>query len=390
MLLPSVMNGVTVYDAQPGLAVPPIPINFYSALSSPAYFAAMRFLSENLQRLPRQVKLNGAAPEKPHPLDYLLEKRPNRYQNSTMLWRTLYFHAAHYNNGYLRIERDPVTFAPIGFHTLLSENILPFRYDDGKGGGPVQYFAEFTTRKIYNGDDVIHLAGMSYDGIRGIDGIALHGGTLQQASTLDRFQTKFLQKGTNILGVISFQGDVSKEKFEEVRQMLREKYSGIESEENLLLGNGAEYKNNTINPQQSQLNEQQMMSTKKIAQITGVDPAFLFDKSESKYTGIAEAGENVVRWTLSPWIEQIEDELSIKLLSEAEIKQGFWINIDTSALIKGDLKQQTDIALQKKAAGVFTANQALVELGYPKSTDSEADKLKTSGDTSPQKPPAAA
>lgn len=377
-------SGLTFYDSTPGLTVPPIPITAYSALSMPAYFRAISFLSETLSSLPRSVTLKGAKAETPHPLDKLLERRPNRYQNATMAFRTLFFAAAHYANGYMRIERDPTTFAPIALHNLPPENMLPFRYDDGKGEGPLQYFADIATRKVYNGQDVIHLAGMSYCGMRGIDAVALHTGTIQRAGTLDRFMTKFLQKGTNLKASVEFQGDVTPEKFEQVRTMLRDRFTGIDATDDvLLLGNGAQLKNATLSPQSSQLVEQQALSTKQIAQMTGVDPAFMFDRSESKYANIEDAGQNVVRYTLRPWIEQAEDEFSLKLLSDAELDQGHWVNIDPDALLRGDTKAQTSNAIAKKNAGMTTANEARDELGLPKSDDVDADKLKTLGDTAP-------
>ena len=376
-------NGITVFDAQSRSAVPATPINFYSALSVPAYYRAVTFLSDNLASLPRSVTQDGTKPPTPHPLDKLLNRRPNGYQNSTMLWRTLFFHAAHYQNGYVRIERDPLTLRPVALHTLMSEGVLPFRYDDGQGGGPVQYFKDLKTGTIYLGDDVIHLAACSYDGMRGIDGTALHTGTLQQAATLDKFTTKYLMTGTNIRGSIEFQGELTKEKADQVRQQLREQFQGIDAQDDVILLGDATLKNATTSPQQSQLVEMMAMSTKKIAQVVGVPPEFLFDKSETKYTGIEEAGQNVVRYTLRPWIEQIEDECSRKLLTDEEQDAGYRVYLDTNALTRGDRTAEVGNATKLKLAGIYTANDALKELGEPDSKDPEASRLKASGDTAP-------
>lgn len=365
------------------MTVPPIPINAYSSLSTPAYFRAIVTLSENLSSQPRHVTLNGIQLATPHALQKLLERRPNPYQNATMFWRTLFLHAVHYNNGYARIERDKKTQTPVALHNLAPEDIMPFRYTD-KTGAITQFYANTQTRELHYGIDIIHLAGASYDGMAGIDGVALHSGTLQSASTQDRYLLKYLQSGTNVRNVIEFQGTPTEEQFERVRTMLRERYSGIDAEDDtLLLGSGATYKNVNKSLHDSQFAEQTTFTTKQIAQITGVDPAFMFDKSESKYSGIAEAGENFVRFTLRPWIDQIENELSLKLLTDAEFDGGHKVSVDTSALIKGDIKTVTDLAIRKKEAGITTGNQALAELGLPKSNDPEADKLKIKGDTSP-------
>jgi hypothetical protein len=91
----------------------------------------------------------------------------------------------------------------------------------------------------------------------------------------------------------------------------------------------------------------------------------------------------VVRYTLRPWIEQIESELTSKLLSDAEQAQGLTVELDPHALLKGDTTATTNAAVQKVNAGLTTPNEERRALGYPKSTDPEADKLKRTGDTSP-------
>ena len=387
MITTNTRQGMTIVDYSPGMTVPPIPINFYSALTSSPYFCAINFLSGVLTRIPRVVTKDGVPLKVPHPVQKLLERRPNRYQNAAKFWRALIFNAAHYNNGYARIERNVRTLQPVALHNLLAENITPFRFKIEDSDELVQYYADLKARKYYVGDDIIHLAGSSYDGMKGIDTIALHSGTLQMASTQDRFALKYLQNGTNVRAVIEFDGDLPPEKRQQVQELLREQYTGLDStDDTLLLGNGAKYRNLTSSLNDGQFTQQQTATTKKIAQITGVDPFFMFDKSESKYTGAAEAGENLVRFTLASWIDQIENELSVKLLSDAEMDAGLWIECDTKALVQGDIKAVTDLAIAKKNAGLTTPNQALAEIGMPQNEDPEANKLKTLGDTAPPKP----
>jgi HK97 family phage portal protein len=155
----------------------------------------------------------------------------------------------------------------------------------------------------------------------------------------------------------------------------------------LVLSDGAKLKNATLSPRDSELGKQVELGMKQIAQITGVHPHFLFDDSEGKYNANPEqAADDIVKWTFRPLVEEIEDELSMKLLAEAEQDSGTEIHLDTDCLVRGDRETQSNIVTEQVAAGIRSRNEARREIGLPPSTDPNADVLKISGDTAAQKP----
>src|SRR5665213_551596 len=99
-----------------------------------------------------------------------------------------------------------------------------------------------------------------------------------------------------------------------------------------------------------------------------------------------QAADDVVKWTFRPLVEQVEDELSLKLLSESDQDAGLKVHLDTNCLIRGDRETQSNIVTQQKAAGILTPNEARQEIGLPASDHPDADALKTAGDTAAQKP----
>ena len=361
-------------------------INAHGGLASwrPPQTPTHAYLAKWVARFPRSVQLKGVKPATPHALDVLLQGRPNGYQTSTKLWRTLFWHEAHYNNGYLRVERDPRTSRPVALHNLLPENVEPIRIDHSDGRGLQQYYQIFGgTPTRLNGDDVIHLAGMSYDGQAGLSPAMINGSTLQRASMLDRFQTRYLQHGTVIRGTLEFDKAVKPERISEIKQIIREQFHGTEFESDvLILTDGGKLNNSTITPQDGQLVQQQALSNKQIGQITDVPPPILFENSEGKYVNISEqVGRDVVTYTFGSLIDQAEDELTQKLLSPSDQAAGYAVFIDPSDLLRGDAKAQADIINSQVAAGVITRNEGRLKQGYPKSDDPTADKLIISGDT---------
>jgi|SRR5665213_147738 len=365
----------------PGVFGPTV-VNSFTTLSVPAYWRAVNFKSANMASFPRSVHKNGI--ETPHRLDKLLQRKPNGYQSPTMCFRTWFFHQAHYQNGYLEIERDSL-FNPIAVHNRRPEIVAPFRYLEDDGSITQWYYVQDHAPHFVASSDMMHLTGTSYDGMSGLNPNWTHGETFERARLLDRYITRFLVKGSIVRGSIELPAGLSQEQQDAVVSTIR-RFKGADAEDDLLvLSDGTTLNNKTLSNDQSQLIELHQLSTKQIGQITDVNPYFLFDDPDGKYNGNPEqAGEDVVRYCFRLLIEQAEDEL-IKLLSEADADAGYTVHIDPAALIRGDVETEAAVVVQLKAAGIINGNEARQETGYPQSSDPEATKLKTSGDTTPAK-----
>ncbi|MFT3786655.1 MAG: phage portal protein [Tepidisphaeraceae bacterium] len=376
-----------VVNISGGQIVDPMTVNPYGALSVPAYWRAVNFLSENLSSFGRSVRLNGAKrrPDEPaHPLDKLLQRRPNSYQNSFNFWRCLFASLVQHGNGYARISRAPVTFVPVALHNLPAEDVVPFRFVPDGEDTPVQMYAVRSTRTVLLGDDMLHLQGLGHDGQSGTDPIAMHAATFERADLIGRYVSRHLKCGTMVRGAIEFPAGVDKEKVAAALDVLQS-FQGVDAERDvLLLSDGAKLNNAGLSPQESQLVEQAQHSTKQIAQLTNVPPEFLYELSEAKYnSSVEQAGQHVVRYVFRPLIEQCEDELSTKLLSTADQDAGWSVHINPDALLRGSTKDQADTVIALKTAGIQTENESRDRLGLPRIDDPEADKLKTLGDTAP-------
>lgn len=381
--MPTLIPAGNYGNVYSGSVISPMLVNSYSALTIPAFKRAVQFLSENLASFGRSIHKDGSPAITPHPLDKLIRRRPNAYQNAFNFWKTLFAHAAHRGNGYAQIERGN-NFAPFALNNMLPEHICPIRYDHKDGGGVQQYYHHIPTGAILPGSDVIHVQyGLSYDGMMGIDSVCLHETTFQRAGSLDRYQTLFIQKGTNIRGTIQYPAGVTKEQVDDSKLILRTYFRGADAEEDILvLSDGATFNNTTISPKDSELSVQESAINKQIAQIMSIPPEFLYEMSESKYnTSVEQAGQNIVRYTFRQWIEQIEDELSFKLLSEKDQDAGYSVKINPGALLRGSTTEQESLVADSVNAGIRTKNEGRALLELPAVKDPDADKLKALGDT---------
>lgn len=358
------------------LAIPPTLINSYTALTITAYWRAITFLCTNLASFGRSIRREDEGEQKRHPLNRLIKRMPNLYQSAFIFWQTLWFHVTHTANGYARIERD-TRGQPIALHNVPPEDVLPFRIEvDGEQ--PEQWYWHRPTKTAIAAADMIHLMGLSHDGMCAMDPTETHCETLDRAVAISRYQTKFLRKGTVVRGSIEIPGHLEKDQLTEFRTFLNENFTGpTAAEDLLLLTDGAKLNNTTLSPNESQLTQQVQLTTKQISQITGVPPEFLFELSEAKYNASVElAGQFVTRYTFRTWIEQCEDELSRKLLSEAELDAGYEVHINPDALVRGDTKTQQEIVTQSVGGPTRTVNEGRALLGLPRDADPTSDKIR--------------
>lgn len=389
-ITPQSYNGLPIYTSNdPTNVVAPTPINSYSILTIPAYWRAMNFGSANLASFPHAVTLDGSLAD--HYVGKLM-KRPNAYQSANVFWRTLYFHRLHAANAYAEVTRDPAA-RPVSIDIRCPDDVTPFRYDAGEGLRQWYVVGTGTSRRVVAGSDMIHLAGLSYDGMTGIDPTRLLAETFQRAKTVDRFVTRYLMKGTVMRGAVEIPTVATEEQVASIVNTIRNHFQGVEADRDVIvLSGGAHLNNATLSPEQGQIIQQASYSTKQIAQATGIHPWWLFDDKDGKYNATPEQADlDLIRHTFRPLVEQIEDELSAKLLTDAERDTGYAVRLDTDALLRGQTAAQVTAVVAKVTAGIETRNEGRAELGLPPSADPEADKLKTAGDTSPQAPrPAAA
>lgn len=386
-------GSVPIYSTNiEGQILNPATINPYSILTIPAYWRAINFKADNLTSFPRSVRQNGIPLDQPHRLDRIF-RRPNGYQNATQFWKTLFFHSEHYGNGFARIKRPPLGTGVDSLHNFLPDDVVPFRYapDASAPYDWQQFYAIRSTQEILHGADVLHLQSViSYDGMAALSPTWMFRETYQRAIQQDRYLTRSLMKGTVMRGSIEIPAVATKEQQEETVNLISSYFSGAGAERDVIvLSGGAHLNNATLSMEQSQMIQQTQYTTKQISQITGVPAHYLMDDAEGKYNAIIQtAGEEVVRFTFRPAIENAEDELTVKLLTPAEQDAGYHVHIDPNALLRGDAQTQTTITIAKKVAGIISNNEARNDLGYAKTNDPEDDKLKTLGDSTPKALPA--
>jgi HK97 family phage portal protein len=378
-------NGFNIVDSNGYSGFLPPAINAYSVLTIPSYWRASNFLANNLMAFPRTVVKAGV--KVAHRADGVLSGKPNQYQNGSSFWRTLWFHATHYGAGFAKIVNNG---GRTSLHNLMPDTVVPYRMGSGEPDqwtshpeGWEQWYFLRTTKEILHSSEVIHISGISYNGMTGFNPVVYLRDTFQRALMQDQYYSRFLQKGTIVRGSIEIPTGVNDQQAAEILKLISQKHQGVNADNDvLILSGGAKLNNQTLSPKDSELNAMLHYTERQIAQITGVPPQFLYEFTDAKYNdSIEQMGALVVRDTFGHWVEAGGDELSSKLLTDQEYAAGIRIVIDPDALSKADTQTLSTTVIAERTAGIRTANEARAALGLPKSNDPAADKLEVLGST---------
>lgn len=155
-------------------------VNEHSAMQMTAVYACVRVLAESIASLPLHVykRSTDGNREKAedHPLFFLLHDEPNPEMTSYIFRETLMTHLLLYGNAYAQVLRNG-RGAVIGLYPLMPNKMSVERDDHG------HLFYRYTrfdqeppsmegNQVILTPEDVLHIPGLSYDGLVGLSPIA--------------------------------------------------------------------------------------------------------------------------------------------------------------------------------------------------------------------------
>lgn len=345
-------------------------INEYSAMTVPAFYSAVRFLTGSMASFGHNVFMDGAG-QQSHRLNRILNRKASAVSSSYQTLETWYHHATIWGNGYLWIKRD-MAGNPIALLNLSPEITVPFVYN-----GQKWFYINFTKPMVLPGADVLHIALVGFDGIRGYPLVQLMRQSLEVGKYAERFSANYFKKGSFLKGAIEVPGNLTGEQLGTMRDSLRDfkTVDGQNAMELMILQANAKLNNSTIPNETSQLIETRKWQVTEVAQMLRVPPHVIYELSNGKWNTVEQQGAEVLKYTFLPWITQAEQALTDGLLTTAEQDQGLYIRIRTDSLIRGDSATLSAQVLAQVNGGIKTLNEGRRDLELPP-IGPEGDKLR--------------
>ena len=326
-----------------------------SSLTFSAVYACVRIISESIASLPINVYLEEADGDrilqKNHPVQKLLARKPNNYMTSYTFKDVILTNLLLEGNAYFLIVRDG-SARPIELICLDPSKVEVYRHE-----GQLYYKIEEEDATILQ-DDMLHFVGLSFDGLKGRSVLNSQRATIGTSIAANVTAGNVLGNTTQVGGIIKHPGKLSAEAIERLRTSWNNTYQGpFAAGKTAILEEGMTFEPSKINAQDRQLLESRRFQVEEIARIFKV-PLSLIGHLEkaANYSSIEALSIDFVRFTLTPYIVSMEEEMNRKLFRENE-QDDHYIKIQVEGLLRGDSNARANFYKQMIDMGVLSINE---------------------------------
>lgn len=313
-----------------------------------AVFGAVRVISETIASLPWGVKTlqNDIVKDaKDHPVNKLIHA-PNKMMTDFTLREVCQAHLCLHGNAFIVIKRDEAGNA-VRLIPVHPSRVAIKVYQDEK-------FYTVDQKETFDDSEVIHLVGLSFDGIQGKSVIEAARESIGLGLAADRFGGSFFGNGANISAVLSHPAKLSDEAYNRLMRSWTQRNSGLDNaHKTAILEEGMKVEKMSISPSESQFLETRQFSVVDIARFFRIPLAYLGSiENSSTRANIEEQGIQFQRNTILPWVRRWESEINRKLF----IDESYYIRFNMEGLLRGDIKSRYEAYTKGRQWGWHSAN----------------------------------
>lgn len=287
----------------------------------------------------------------------LLHDTPNDEMAADELWELVAHQLLLWGNAFLLKERDA-----LGLVRMLWP-IRPDRMTVGRenraDGRSYRYFTVDGLERRYYENDILHIRGLSSDGLIGYSVIQTARQQLGNMLAQDEFSGRFWSNGTFMGAALLHPGEMSDGAISRLRTQLRDRQGVAEANGILVFEEDMKIQQLGMPLRDAQWVEQQKMADLRVAQMFGLVPPHRWgtDDNSLTYANTEAAGTEFVRWTGRRWWTRIEKSLT-RDDGIMPPGSGMFAEFLTSDLMRADTKarfETYEIALRSK---IMTRNEA--------------------------------
>ncbi|WP_319524661.1 phage portal protein [uncultured Desulfosarcina sp.] len=326
-----------------------------TALGVPAVFACVRVLAESIAALPLITYERLENDDKRRARDFslypILHDIPNPLMTASELWEMMAGHLALRGNAYAYIERDAgevVALWPLHPDRMkieLKNRLLVYSYQNDE------------TEVNYRAADILHIRGLSSDGIIGYSPLQLCRDTFGSAIAVREFSSRYFKNDASPGGILTTPNALSQTQTEAIREGWNKGFQGSKkAHKTAVLGGDLKWQAVGISPEDSQMIDTMKFSVVEIARIFRVPLNLVMDYERSTYSNVTEQNRSFLTHTLRPWLTRIEQAVYKALLTEEE-KKRYFAEYLTADLLRGDTKSRYEAYEIGKRAGFLTVNE---------------------------------
>jgi HK97 family phage portal protein len=317
------------------------PVSEATALGLSAYYACLRNGSEDVAKLPRQLRRargekRGSDLLHAHPLARVL-KRPNPVMSWGVFAQVMQHRRMGWGNAYAEIVRDDLG-DPAELWPVHSSRVRPELKADGR---TLVYWVrgEGVKEKPFAPRDVFHLRGLG-SGIEGYSVVRFASETLGLGLAAQRHAAAFFGEGL-AKRLVAFTKQTLNA---DAREALRKRIEGdrernaVGSRRMPIVDVEVDVKDLGIPPEEAQFLEQREFGVEEVARWFRMQLAKIqYFKRAQGWSSLDALNTDYVVDFLTPQVQTWEEEISAKLLTEEERNQGVFVRFVLQGLLRGDV-----------------------------------------------------
>jgi HK97 family phage portal protein len=354
-------------------------VNHKAALSVPAVTAAVKRRATTIASLQCGVYRRtefGFERDESHPLDFLVTVCPHPLYNAFSLFQTIVTHLDIFGNAFIEIERNrggdakrltihkPENFIEIRKEVLSGDFFYLFRETD---------FGQ-TKERAVSSEDVIHLKGLTLDGITGIDPVALHNSSLSAGISNNEYQARFFGSGAHIQYVLEAPMQFSPTMKTTFREEWKRIFSGIKRafRDIPIIDSGAKLHPMKMTPAEASMVESKKSTVEEAGRIFDVPGHMIGAGERFTFSSVEVMVNDFVMYSLRNTVKQLENEFNLKAFRPSEVRsRDLSIRFNLDSLLRGDTSTRTKKIETEVKWGIITKNEAREMSGYNKIEDGD-------------------
>lgn len=327
----------------------------------------------------RELDSGDTEKAKDDPVYRLLRRRPNDLQTPFEFKFLMQYRALTEDNGavalIVRSGGKPIALWPLDPSEIEIDLTDTFQ--------PVYTRTTQKGRVRLDPRDVLHLRGMTFDGVHGVSRVKRAAEAIGIAIAAERAVANMFRKGVFATGAVSIPGEMTEEAFERMKAQWADRYEGHGNAGSTpILESGATYVPLAINARDAQSAEARKFQVEEILRVFGVPRSLAMVDDTSWGSGIEQLSTGFVRYALNSWFTAWEEAIGRSLLThDADLVAKF----NPDALLNGTTKEQSEVFAKASGAGGhkpwMTANEIRKLMNMPAHPD--GDGLVAAGTPTP-------
>lgn len=337
-------------------------VNERSAMQMTAVYACVRVLAESIASLPLHLYKRGEngnrEKDEDNDLFFLLHDEPNPEMTSYVFRETLMTHLLLFGNAYAQILRNGKGDV-LALYPLMPNKMNVERDDNGRlfyryTRYDNEALADKNNTVILMPEDVLHIPGLSYDGLVGLSPIAACRNAIGSGLAADEYSGRYFANGAAPMGVLEHPGVIKDPA--KLRESWNAVYGGSRNANKVaILEEGLKFRPISISPQDSQLLETRKFTVEEICRIFRVPPHLVQNLDRATFNNIEQMSLDFVMYSLMPWVCRWEAALSKSLLRPKERKL-YEMRFNLDGLLRGSYESRMRGYQTAVNTGIFSVN----------------------------------